>query len=144
MPQVLGEGESARRARADWSGWGRALAGALVSLIGAPWAVVVDAVSYLFSGLMLLGIRVDEPRAGPGQRGDLGRDIGEGLAFVYRHPTLAPFALNTHAWFIFSGISGAVVAPFVLRTVQLSPLALGVAASPTNSVAPPATVVAPV
>ena len=33
-----------------------ALAGALVSLVGAPWAVVVDAASYIFSAAMLVGV----------------------------------------------------------------------------------------
>ena len=108
---------------------GPALAGGLVALVGAPWAVVVDAASYLFSALMLATIRIDEPRPEPRGRGLLGRDIAEGLRWVYRHPTLAPFALNTHAWFICSGVAGAILAPFVLRTVQLSPLALGVALS---------------
>ena len=36
---------------------GPALAGALVSALGAPWAVLVDAVSFVFSGLMCCGFR---------------------------------------------------------------------------------------
>ena len=108
---------------------GPALAGGLVALVGAPWAVLVDAASYLFSGLMLLSIRVAEPAADPARKQSLGRDIGEGLRWVYRHPTLAPLALTTHAWFIFSGVSSAVLAPFVLQTLRLGPLALGLALS---------------
>jgi len=40
---------------------GPALAGGLVSLLTAPWAVLVDAVSYLISGLLLLTVPVVEP-----------------------------------------------------------------------------------
>jgi hypothetical protein len=40
---------------------GPALGGGLVSLLTAPWAVLVDAASYLVSGLLLLRIRVAEP-----------------------------------------------------------------------------------
>jgi MFS family permease len=108
---------------------GPALAGGIIALVGAPLAVVVDAVSYLFSALMLAGVRAAEPvvARAPGRR--LRREVVEGLAFVYRHPTLAPQAVSTHAWFICSGVSGAVLAPFVLRTAQLPPSALGIALS---------------
>ncbi|HWF77321.1 MAG TPA: MFS transporter [Caulobacteraceae bacterium] len=109
---------------------GPALAGVLVSLVGAPWAVVADAVSYLFSGLMLLSVRIDEPvaQARPAERA-FGREVAEGLRWVYRHPTLAPLALSTHAWFIVNGVAGAVQAPFMLQTLRLSPALFGVALS---------------
>jgi predicted MFS family arabinose efflux permease len=108
---------------------GPALAGALVAVIGAAWAVVIDAASYLFSGVMLLTVRVEEPRAAPQQRTSLVADMGEGLRWVYRHAKLAPFALNTHAWFICSGVAGAVLVPFALRTLQLGAFMLGLALS---------------
>ncbi|MGH7022929.1 MAG: MFS transporter [Caulobacteraceae bacterium] len=108
---------------------GPALAGGLISLIGAPWAVIVDAVSYLFSGLMLLGVGAQEPAARPRARGEIGKDIAEGLRWVYGHPTLAPLSVNTHAWFVCWGVAGAVMAPFVLKSVHMSPLALGLALS---------------
>lgn len=108
---------------------GPALAGGLVALVGAPFAVLVDAASYLFSGLMLLTIKVAEPEPDRAARAPLQREIVEGLAWVYRHPTLAPLALGTHAWFIVWGVSSAVLVPFVLTTLHLSPLALGLVLS---------------
>lgn len=42
---------------------GPALAGGLVSLLTAPWAVLVDAASYLISGVLLLRVSVVEPAA---------------------------------------------------------------------------------
>ena len=42
---------------------GPALAGGLVSVLTAPWAVLVDAASYFTSGLLLLGVTVVEPPA---------------------------------------------------------------------------------
>jgi predicted MFS family arabinose efflux permease len=108
---------------------GPALAGGIIALVGAPLAVVVDAVSYLFSAVMLTGVRASEAVADPAAGRHLGREIAEGLAWVYRHPTLAAQAISTHAWFIFWGVSGAVLAPFVLKTAQLPPTALGLALS---------------
>ena len=105
---------------------GPALAGGLISMIGAPLAILADAVSYLFSGLILLGMKVDEPKAKPAKGSSMRRDIGEGLRWVYGHPRLAPMALGTHAWFVCNGLQGAVVAPFALASLHFSPLVYGV------------------
>lgn len=107
---------------------GPLLAGALVSLIGAPVAVLVDAASYLFSGVTLATLRITEPEpAADRPRGNLSGEIGEGLRWVYRHRTLSPFALSTHGWFLFNGMLGTVFAPFVLLGLRLSPFELGIA-----------------
>lgn len=108
---------------------GPALAGVLVTLIGAPWAVIVDAASYLFSALMLATIRLDEPKPASAARPSIWREAGEGVAYVYRHRTLAPLAIGTHAWFICNGVAGAIFVPFVLQTLHLAPFAVGAALS---------------
>lgn len=108
---------------------GPALAGALVGLVGAPWAVVVDAASYLFSAVMLTGIRLQEPKTSPAGPRSIWREAGAGAAYVYRHRTLAPMAISTHAWFICNATAGAVFAPFVLRSLHAPPSALGLALS---------------
>ena len=78
---------------------------------------------------MLLSVRVDEPVPPRIDRRPVRTEVAEGLRWVYRHPMLAPLALTTHAWFVFSGVAGAVLVPFVLQTVQLGPFALGLALS---------------
>ena len=106
---------------------GPALAGGLVSLVGAPAAVLVDAASFLVSGALLTRVPVTEP---PGRRGSLrgvGREAAEGLRWVYRHPTLRPFAVGTHLWFLFHGAAGAVLVPYAVRTLGLSAFGLGLA-----------------
>jgi MFS family permease len=105
---------------------GPALAGVLVTVVGAPVAIVVDAVSYLVSGLLLTTVRVDEPVTDRSQR-HLLRELREGVSYVYRHPMLAPYALNTHAWFLCNTMLAPVSVSFVLRDLRLSPLALGLA-----------------
>lgn len=108
---------------------GPALAGALVSLVGAPWAVVVDAASYLFSAGMLAGVRLDEPKLQSAGLRSIWREAAAGAAYVYRHRTLAPMAISTHAWFVCNATAGAVFAPFVLRSLHAPPSALGLALS---------------
>src|SRR5689334_13979591 len=62
---------------------GPALGGALVSVIGAPLAVLVDSLSYLYSALKLRGIVLEEPASSSGvtARG-LMTDIREGVRWV--------------------------------------------------------------
>lgn len=108
---------------------GPALAGALVSLLTAPWAVLVDAASYLVSALTLAPISVAEPSRRPASLVDIRRDAAEGLRWIYRHPMLRPLALNTHGWFLCSAIAGAVMTPFALNTLGLNPFGLGLALS---------------
>lgn len=108
---------------------GPALAGGLVSLLTAPWAVLVDAASYLISGLLLLRIPVVEPPSrGLTHRGVRGEAV-EGLRWVYGHRMLKPFAVSSHAWWLFFSIMNVVVPPFALRTLGLSAFGLGVALS---------------
>ena len=104
---------------------GPALGGVLVALLGAPVAVLVDAASYLVSGLLTASIRTVEAAPEREQR-HLRRELAEGVRWVYRHRTLAPLAWSTHAWFLFFSVLGAVYAPLVLTTLDRSPLALGV------------------
>ena len=106
---------------------GPAVAGGLVTLLSAPWAVVVDAATYLTSGVVLLGVRVDEPpRRKASWRAVRGEAV-DGLRWVYGHSTLRPLVLDTHAWFVCSGVAGAVLTPFALGPLGLSAFGLGLA-----------------
>lgn len=104
---------------------GPALAGGLVALAGAPWAVLVDAVSYLASGLLIVRIPVAEPPRRRIPLRDVRREAVEGLRWIYRHASLRPLALSTHGWFLCSAITGAILTPYVLRTEGLNAFGLG-------------------
>lgn len=108
---------------------GPAVAGGLVSALGAPVAVLVDAASYLFSAAVVAGIRVEEP-AGEGATGEprrLRREIADGVRWVYAGSGLARLAVSTHVWFTGQAIVSVVVAPYALLVLELSPLQLGLA-----------------
>lgn len=142
VPRPLLSSAHARidQAGAVAQGGGPALAGAVVSLLGPPLAVLVDAVSYLTSAVLVATIRLAEPASaerdepqGRGRGGartalrGVGRDVAEGLRWVYGHPTLRPLAISSHVWFACSAVAGAVLAPMALRDLGLTPATLGLA-----------------
>ncbi len=68
---------------------GPGLGGWLVQLVGAPLAVVVDAVSFAFDALD--SIRLPEPPpSGAREGGSLRREIAEGLRWLFERRALLP------------------------------------------------------
>jgi MFS family permease len=108
---------------------GPALAGVLVKLVGAPLAVLVDAASYLFAALVVAILPVRERVVDAAPLPNLRREIGEGIAWVYRRSGLAVLALSTHVWFAAAAVLGAVLAPFALITLGLNPVQFGIVAA---------------
>ena len=107
--------------------FGPAVAGALVSLLGAPLAVLVDAASYLVSAVLLTRVPAVEPPSRPLRLRGVGAEAREGLRWVYRHPMLAPQALTTHGWFLVAAVGGAALPPFALLTLGFCAFGFGVA-----------------
>lgn len=83
------------------------LAGVLAGIVGAPVTMLINAVTYGASALLLAGVPDRQPQE-QRARSSLGGDLREGIAWVYRHPFLAPYALCLHAWFIANAIAGTV------------------------------------
>lgn len=106
---------------------GPALGGLLVSAVGAPLAVLLDSLTYLYSALTLRRIDLDEPppRTGVTARGVLSEVI-HGFRWVYRSSGLAALAFSTHAWFVGNAVVGVVLAPYVLRTLDLTAYQFGI------------------
>jgi MFS family permease len=105
---------------------GPVVGGGLVSLLGAPWAVLVDAVSYLVSAVLIARVPIDEPPPRPTTT-RLRQEIIEGVRWIYLHTTLAPLAWSTHVWFLGNSMAATVLVPFALRALGLSPLTYGIA-----------------
>ncbi|WP_207954589.1 MFS transporter [Saccharopolyspora elongata] len=111
---------------------GPVLATALIKVLGAPLAVLVDAATYLISGLLLASIQVQEPIAPRAARRSLLAELREGMSWVYRHRMLAPMALSGHLWFLSHSLLTIVYVLYVLRApatggLGLSEIGLGVA-----------------
>jgi Na+/melibiose symporter-like transporter len=108
------------------------LAGLLVALISAPMAVLLDAVSFVFSALCIALVRRPEVNARPAVGGgkgeqDVRREIGEGLRLVAGNPYLRAIAGYAAVQSFFGSFIGALYALFVLQELGLGPVLLGVA-----------------
>jgi MFS family permease len=107
---------------------GPAIGGALVSVLTAPIAVLVDAVSYGIEAVLVGRIRIDEPRrVTKRSTRHLLHDIRDGVTFTYRHRMLAPLAWSTHVWFLANAIAFTVFAPFALRSLGVNAFGYGLA-----------------
>ena len=108
---------------------GPAVAGALIRLVGAPLAVLVDAVTYVFSAAMVASLRgVAEPAAEPPTTRSVRRlvvEIREGASWVYAGSGLARLAAATHVWFAAQAVLLVVIVPYAFIQLQLSPFELG-------------------
>jgi MFS family permease len=111
---------------------GPATGGALVQALSAPVAVLVDAVSFAFSALLLRGLPPLPAPPRPEVRVPVRRQVAEGLAFCLRHPVIRPLAAGG-AWLNFWGHALlAVFVPFAVRELDLSPAVIGLVLAGSN------------
>ncbi|NED91179.1 MFS transporter [Streptomyces sp. SID11233] len=87
---------------------GPAVAGVLVQ-VGAAAGVTVQAVSYLFSGLLLLRIRKPEPVPERAGTGNMGAEIRSGLRFVLRNPLMRAVAGSAATYNFFYAVQSPLV-----------------------------------
>ncbi|PWC06840.1 MFS transporter [Mycetocola zhujimingii] len=136
LPVVLGKdrvlaGNSSMEAiRASGQVIGPGLGGGLVGVIGAANVVLTQAVTFAVSAVCLLAIRTREaPIPVHPDRPRLGAQIREGLVFVAHNRILRATALASAAGNFSFAIASAVTFIFASRTLELSPLAIGVIVS---------------
>lgn len=98
---------------------GPALGGVLVSIVTAPIAIAVDAVSYFLDAVLIARIRVAEQKPARRAGTRLRSDIADGVRWTYGHATLAPLALSTHLWFLANAAASTAFATLALRALAL-------------------------
>jgi MFS family permease len=106
---------------------GSAVGSALVAVLAAPVAMIVDAVSFLFSGLCVarIGTPGPEPVSRPNRH--LLRDIGEGLRAIVAQP-LIRVVITTAALGAFAGqMQNVMLVYYIVRNLHLSAALAGVA-----------------
>ena len=109
---------------------GPGLSGALVQLITAPLALVVDALSYVVSAVSLLLIRQPERHIDPPeQAAGVWKDLRAGLAAIAGHPLLRPMALASGTSQLFGNFFASLYTLYALDELGLSPLLLGLVIS---------------
>ncbi|GAA3691627.1 MFS transporter [Terrabacter ginsenosidimutans] len=111
---------------------GPLVGGALVRLLSAPVAVLVDAMSYAVSAVVLTTVRVEEERPEPAVERHLWTELREGAAWVYRHATLRPYAVALHLWFFANAMVTTVLVYFATTELQLDAIAVGLVLAATG------------
>jgi len=109
---------------------GPGVAGALVQIVSAPFAILVDAVSYVVSAISLMLIRSPEPARPPRELvTPIRREIVEGLKLVRQHRVLFPIVLRDVIAHISGSFYGVLYTLYLLNELHLTPLLLGVVIS---------------
>jgi MFS family permease len=119
------------RSAAQLSGPG--LSGALVELFTAPYAILVDGLSYLGSALFLFRIKTSEaaprPERSDAEHTSMWVELKEGLRFVLGNPNLRAQAGCTATSNLFGSVGFAVLLVFAVRELDLSAGLIGLALS---------------
>jgi MFS family permease len=108
---------------------GPGFAGLLIKLATAPYAILVDTASFVFSGGFLIAIRKREDWARKpedGARPSLRSELWEGLRYVLGHRLLRPQAISTGTSNFFSNVVYAILIVYAYRRLHLSPFAVGI------------------
>ena len=109
---------------------GPSLAGALVQIISAPFAILVDAWSYLVSALSLSMIGTPEPPRPPREATSrVFAEIAEGLRVVRGHPVVFPLAARSIIGHVSGAFYGVLYSLYLLETLHLDPFLLGIVIS---------------
>ena len=105
---------------------GPGLAGALIKVLGAPLALLADAVLLLVSAAILRGIRVHEVRRPQAwSAAHFWRDLVAGVRFVRSQRLLVSLAATVGGWQMCHNAAMVVQILFATRTLGLSEQAVG-------------------
>lgn len=105
---------------------GPTLAGWLVQVVSAPAAILVDAFSFLLSGLCLGAIR--QPEVAPkldGEANHLWREMGAGIRQLFGNATLRAITLATATLSFFNAMLEALYLLYMTNSLGLSAALIG-------------------
>jgi len=112
---------------------GPGLGGILIQIFTAPYAVLIDALSFLGSGLFVLSIRDHvEPHvaaAAVADKPSMWTELKEGLRFVLGNPYLRAQAGCTATSNFFFSLGFSIVLVYFVRELGLSPGVIGIVLS---------------
>jgi MFS family permease len=109
---------------------GPGLGGVLIEVFTAPYAVLLDAVSFAASALAIFRIRAVEEapptvERSDGKKSSMWTELKEGLSFVLSNPNLRAQAGCTSTSNFFSSVSFSIILVYAVRELELSPGLIG-------------------
>lgn len=138
LPSLIGRGQLVEgnskleltRSAAQIGGPG--LGGVLVSLLTAPFAVAVDAATFLASAAFLKRIRAVEPPPEQGEHRSLRTELWVGLRYLFGDPRWRSFAGYVASINFFQAIVFAVLLVYAVRRLGLSAAEIGLIFAVSN------------
>src|SRR5579884_4096644 len=130
--EALVEGNSKMQQSSSFIGIvGPGVAGALIGLVTAPMAILVDACSFFASVISLWLMRTSEQHAPftTSTRSSLWKDIGEGLHALWRTPVLQDMTIFTTIGSFSLILQQTVFVLFVINDLKLTVFQLGLVGS---------------
>jgi MFS family permease len=113
---------------------GPGMAGVLIGTFRAPFAILLDAVSFAASALFILTIRRHEPAPdrpvdAAGKHAGMRREMAEGLRYVLGHRYLRAIAMCTATSNLFGTIAFSILLVFAVRELGMTAGGVGLAFS---------------
>lgn len=102
------------------------LAGLLITLLSAPFAIAFDAVSFLASGLLISATHPGAPQLPIERRRSLAAEAAEGVRFLLRDPALVRITIGAAVSNVGLMMGLALQLIFLYRVMHLSPAVVGV------------------
>ena len=107
---------------------GPAVSGVLVRAFTAPYAVLADAISFLWSSAFVFAIRrrevVPERTA---ESPSLRRELIDGVRYLLGHRYWRGITMSTATFNFFNNVAFAILMVYLVRRLHMSPLQIGVA-----------------
>ncbi|CAN5282077.1 MFS transporter [soil metagenome] len=104
---------------------GPGLAGALIGAVTAPYAILLDAVSFIGSAGLIVRIRRTEPLPEPAVKPGMRRELVEGLRYLLGHRFLRPLALTVAVSNFFNTLVFSIFLVYAVRQLDLSAAVIG-------------------
>jgi MFS family permease len=105
---------------------GPGLGGLLVQVLTAPFALLIDALTFLVSAALIGSIQVDEPPPIPAtERRSMLQQIGEGIRYVVSTPVLFALVRGGAIHNFFSRMIDALFVLYATRNLGLDPATIG-------------------
>jgi MFS family permease len=106
---------------------GPAMSGVLVRAFTAPYAVLADAVSFLWSSAFVFAIRHEEvvPER-TAESPSLRRELVDGVRYLLGHRYWRGITMSTATFNFFNNVAFAILMVYLVRRLHMSPLTIGV------------------